>query len=133
MPAERWLLLRAGSRRIAAPREQVAGLAEAGDGGDASVSDAEIALSERLWGEQESVPGVSLRVHSDPGARVRVAAAEEISEECELLSLPPLLGRALGEESAVAGAILWRGQLVPVVGLVRLASGAGASPPSPKR
>jgi len=133
MPAERWLLIRAGSRRVAAPLEQVAGLGEADEGAEPGASGTVIALSEHLWGEQESAPGVSLRVRSDAGVRVRVAAAEEISGERELLPLPALLCRALGERTPVAGAILWRGRGGPVVDLERLAGGRNASTPGPKR
>lgn len=125
--AMRWLLLRTGSRLLAAPLEQVAALSVAGprpDGAEGGAADLELplSLSEHLWGEEESAPGVILRVRGVSGVGVRVAAAEEISEGQAMIPLPALLRRAVADGSPLIGAILWRGRPVPVVNLLSVVS-----------
>lgn len=128
----RWLLLRTGSRLVAVPLVQVGALTAAGQGSgdpERSAADPErpFFLSERLWGEEEAEPGVTIRVRGAMGVGVQVAAAEEISEGQAMIPLPSLLRRAVGDGSPLIGAILWRGRPVLVVNLLSAVNGPAAS------
>lgn len=113
----RWLLLRVGAHRVAAPMAQVRGLrAET-----APVPNATVALA-RLWNEPDADDGLVVEVLVGTERRgVRVSAAEEVIETGEVHPFPTLLGRCLGPESPLLGLLLYQERPVVAVDLGRAA------------
>lgn len=124
--APRWLLLRTGSRLLAAPLEQIGALSVAVPS-PVGTGEIRFSLSDCLWGEEEAEPGVTIRVRGAAGVVLQVAAAEEISEGQAMIPLPSLLRRAVGDGSPLIGAILWQGRPVPVVNLLNVVNKRAAS------
>ncbi|MBI3948778.1 MAG: chemotaxis protein CheW [Armatimonadetes bacterium] len=131
--ARRWLLVETAGRLFAAPVEQVRAVQEAPAGcGQAPLAGAgsreapearACALAERLGIGRSPGTGILIRVQGESDAAcLTVDSVREIVEGAPLLPLPALLQRTLPAGSAVAGALLWRGELVLVLDLARAVS-----------